>query len=556
MAASMDDGEHTTKAAPESRPDMIPMGERGEAMVEKHQELTRDGRFEPRKSTLDLICVAIGLGGLQGVFAIQFGNGSEYLLSLGLSKPVMSLVWLAGPVSGAVLQPYFCLCSDECESKWGRRRPYIMGGSAAIIMCLLGQAWAQELTSAVTCLVGGDHQSKLVANVTAAMAVLLVIALNIAIQPVQGCLRAFIVDSCPKDQQDTANAWAGRIISIANVSSYFCGSIDLPSSLPFLGHTQFQVLCSITSIWLAISIAITCWMTKDPPIIRNKTGMANDEGLLRKLGRLITSFRQLPLQVQRVCAVQFFAWMGWFPFLFYMDVYVGYKYLASSAVDAAQSESISMEEAAKAGSLSMLIFAVLSLFASIFIPYLIVPRDRVQNSQRSSSWLSRWVNTVSTWMSSIRHLWMLSQVLYTACMLETMFITSVSGTRVLVGMAGISWAVTIWAPYTIISTSILADPDLHPDREASEDASEQRLGTVIGLHNVAIAVPQILAALLCSFAFWVFDGFKLARPEDGIGLVLSLGGVSALIAGFLTTRLDDGDGAEVEYSVLGAMQDA
>lgn len=29
------------------------------------------------------------------------------------------------------------------------------------------------------------------------------------------------------------------------------------------------------------------------------------------------AFRHLPGSVQRLCNTQFFAWMGWFPFLFY-----------------------------------------------------------------------------------------------------------------------------------------------------------------------------------------------------------------------------------------------
>jgi solute carrier family 45 protein 1/2/4 len=247
----------------------------------------------------------------------------EYLTSLGLSKPVMSLVWLAGPISGAVLQPYFCLRSDECQSKWGRRKPFIFGGSAAIILSLLGQAWAPDIISSVTyVLLRVERQSKLFTKASAATVVLFVVALNIAVQPVQGCLRALIVDSCPKDQQDTANAWAGRIISIANVLCYFCGYIDLPSLFPYLGHTQFKVLCSITSILLGVSIAITCWTVKERPATWNEPDIDSKEGSLRKLGHLAKSFRNLPPQVQRVCMIQFFAWMGWFPFLFYVELYI------------------------------------------------------------------------------------------------------------------------------------------------------------------------------------------------------------------------------------------
>jgi solute carrier family 45 protein 1/2/4 len=246
----------------------------------------------------------------------------EYLTSLGISKSLLSLVWLAGPMSGAFLQPYFCLRSDECQSNWGRRRPFIAGGSAAIIISLLGQAWVPDIISGVTGAFGMAEGNRTSANATAATVVLCVIALYVAIQPVQGCLRALIVDSCVKGQQEAANAWAGRIISISNVWSYMCGYIDLTSWFPCFGNTQFKVLCSITSIWLGITIATTCWTTTENPTVKNKPNFGNREGVLSRLVGLLRSFRHLPLRLQRVCFIQFFAWMGWFPFLFYVDIYI------------------------------------------------------------------------------------------------------------------------------------------------------------------------------------------------------------------------------------------
>lgn len=185
----------------------------------------------------------------------------------------------------------------------------------------------------------------------------------------------------------------------------------------------------------------------------------------------------------------------------------------------------------------MTIFALISLFASIAVPNLVWPNGRFRYHHRTFTLLSRWLVTISTWMSSICHLWMLSHILYAACMFATMLISSISGTCVLVGIVGISWAVTIWAPYAIISTAVLDGADIHENDDTIES---ERLGIVIGLHNVAIATPQILAALICSFVFLVFDGSGSATAEDSVGWVLRIGGLSALIAAFLTMRLNEG----------------
>jgi solute carrier family 45 protein 1/2/4 len=244
------------------------------------------------------------------------------LTSLGISKSLLSLVWLAGPLSGAVLQPYFCLLSDECRSKWGRRRPFIAFGSAAIILSLLGQAWIPDIINATTNQLKVKPGSNTVESLIAATVILFVIILNIAIQPVQGCLRALIVDSCVQEQQDAANAWAGRIISIANVWSYLCGYIDLPSLFLCFGNTQFKVLCTITIFVLIGTITLTCWTTTESPCRPNSSPIDHRGGTLHRIVRLLGSFRTLPGQLQWVCVVQFFAWMGWFPFLFYIDLYI------------------------------------------------------------------------------------------------------------------------------------------------------------------------------------------------------------------------------------------
>ncbi|KAH8651938.1 major facilitator superfamily domain-containing protein [Tricladium varicosporioides] len=525
-------------------------------MIQK-DELIPDTYLENRKSTWNLICLTLGLGGLQCIFAVQFGNGSEYLTSLGISKPLLAMVWLAGPISGAFLQPYFCLRSDECQSKWGRRRPFIAGGGAAIIISLLGQAWVPDLISAATSTFGSENGSKTFANVTAATVILFVIALNVAIQPVQGCLRALIVDSCVKDEQDAANAWAGRVISIANVWSYVCGYVDLPSWFPYFGNTQFKVLCSVTSIWLGISIAVTCWTTTEAPVVNNKASGSNKEWAFRRLGGLLGSFRHLPLQLQRVCMIQFFAWLGWFPFLFYIDLYISDKYLASHPGDTSQSTFTTTQSASKTGSLGMLIFAIISLLASIAIPTLTRLGDRFQRHMHHqiSPSKSQFLEMIYSWKIDIRGLWMISHMIYATCMLATILISSVTGTYALVGIAGISWAVTIWAPFAIISIEISADDDIHQNTNATEypqatssSESKQRVGTVIGLHNIAIAVPQILAALLCGFIFWVFDGSGSVEPEKSVGWVLRMGGASALVAAFLTIKLDHS--AETEYRAL------
>lgn len=72
---------------------------------------------------------------------------NPYLLSLGLSKSKTSLVWIAGPLSGLIVQPIVGTMADESRSKWGRRRPFIAGGSVIVAIALLVLGFTKDIVS-------------------------------------------------------------------------------------------------------------------------------------------------------------------------------------------------------------------------------------------------------------------------------------------------------------------------------------------------------------------------------------------------------------------------
>ena len=81
-------------------------------------------------------------------------SGTPYLLSLGLSKSKTSAVWVAGPLSGILVQPIIGAIADRSTLRWGRRRPFMIGGSIFVTFCLMMLAWASEIVA----LVIKDHE--------------------------------------------------------------------------------------------------------------------------------------------------------------------------------------------------------------------------------------------------------------------------------------------------------------------------------------------------------------------------------------------------------------
>ena len=115
-----------------------------------------------------------------------------------------------------------------------------------------------------------------------------------------------------------ANAYASGIIGVGTVLGYASGFVSLPNVLPWLGNTQFKGLCVVASVALGLTVAITCLAVKEKPIKTDDENPKNRPGIFAVFGQIITTAKTMPKKIRKICMVQFFAWLGWFPFLFYV----------------------------------------------------------------------------------------------------------------------------------------------------------------------------------------------------------------------------------------------
>lgn len=124
-------------------------------------------------------------------------------------------------------------------------------------------------------------------------------------------LRTLLIENCPRSQQQQASAWASRMVGVGNIIGYLAGLTDLSQFAPSLLVTQFQGLCLIASISLAIGVGISCiaLTEKSPP--------EDNPSFSTYFRHLLRTYRIMPWKIRRVCHIQFWAWMAWFPFIFY-----------------------------------------------------------------------------------------------------------------------------------------------------------------------------------------------------------------------------------------------
>ncbi|KAL9000004.1 MAG: hypothetical protein Q9169_001249 [Polycauliona sp. 2 TL-2023] len=534
-----------------------------------------DGQEQAKsKSHWYLFVLTLSIGGLQIAWATEISNGSPYLLSLGLSKSILAIVWIIGPLSGVIVQPYIGIRSDNCRNRFGKRKPFMIGGAIATLISFLALAWTREIVHSVLGLFGADPKSQFVKVASICFAIGWVCLLDVSINTVQAGIRAFIVDNAPTHQQEDANAWAGVILGIGSISGYLSGYVNLPKILPFFGNTQFKVLSVITCIALGGTVFISCVFVTERDPRHDAPPLAEEIGVVAFFKQTYKSARRLSPQIRKVCEVQFFNWIGWFPFLFYITTYIGQLHvnpifrahpdMSPTEVDEA------WESATRVGSFALLIFAITSFSSNTLLPFLVVPSYcappvRKSNTthrsgnqpttptgtplpmsasmtsffppppdEASHSRLARLLSLAQIPWLTLRRAWILSHLLFALCMALTFFITTPFAATVLAGVVGVSWALSLWAPFALISAEISKR-----DAQARETGgvNDDQAGVVLGLHNVAISAPQILATLVSSAIFRVAQKGRGEPGDDSVGWVMRFGGVAALVAAYMTSRL-------------------
>ncbi|KAI9260492.1 major facilitator superfamily domain-containing protein [Phascolomyces articulosus] len=480
--------------------------------------------------------------------------GTPYLLSLGLTKSVMSLVWIAGPLSGLLMQPIVGVLSDRCTSKLGRRRPFIILGCIVVVMSLLVIGWTREITSLFT---GGAQEGDTFKHVSIGIAIAAIYVLDFSINCIQASCRALLVDALPPSLQEDGTAWAGRMVGLGNVIGYFMGYADLVKAFPFLGNTQLKVLCVIACIVLVLSDIITCYAVTEKVLTKEPKKKKSWGAPFKALTDITTNIWNLPKPIRRICNVQFFAWIGWFPFLFYSTTWVAEIYDQNAIPNGGSSTDgeDTMGQATRAGSFAFLVYSIVSLAASFIIPWMVAPSYGDGDMD----------GTVGPTA------WTVGHIIFLISMLATVFVSNVVGASIVIGICGISWSLTMWAPFSLLGEYIsemeekrtaAVGGSIHDTSSSPYDA-EHRIGinrhamssrfttmtmnsnapsagVLLGIHNMYIVAPQFLVTFFSSVMFHFLEKDASKGEEaspDAIGVVLRFGALMAGVAAFLSSRI-------------------
>lgn len=156
--------------------------------------------------------------GLSSILAgrLQF----EGLVPAGTEGTALFQMMALGGVLSIVVQPTVGAISDHTVSRWGRRKPYIVAGSLADVVFLVGIATSNTVLA------------------IAAFILVLQLSSNVAQGPYQG----YVPDLVPARQVGLASGLIGLMLILGNVTGYVVGAVAIATGQYVLATIGLGVL--------------------------------------------------------------------------------------------------------------------------------------------------------------------------------------------------------------------------------------------------------------------------------------------------------------------------
>ncbi len=447
-----------------------------------------------RFNTINFMNLALGFLGLQFAWQMRIILSAPVTEHLGADPLIYGLIWLAGPFTGMVVQPLIGALSDKTKSKFGRRRPYLLGGAIIASIAL----WLFPNSGNIAGLLGLDIYPWAGLLIAAGLIWVIDACINIA----QGPYRAIIPDVVVKEQHAMANSYISLAIGL--------GSVVAAGVAPFLKyvcHYDMPIVSQFIMAALTFTLAMswTCLTIKE----KSTAGVNNTEennNNVQSIGfwQSMKEFFALSPQVGKICLMQFFTWIGMMCLMiFFTDFAIHTVYGVPDLSKAAQDvKDIFAQTSTTATYYSQICFAIFNLVCFLIA----IPIGKVAEIFGNKK---------------VHIFCLLSMVL--AYLGMGIFKTSPIAVGAFMALSGIGWASVCALPFAMLSKYI------KPGTE----------GSVMGLFNIFIAGPQVL---VCTLVAWIIKN-AVFPVEYGINehweITFFIGAVCLLIAALITKTVEE-----------------
>jgi maltose/moltooligosaccharide transporter len=239
--------------------------------------------------------MSFGFLGIQFGFALQGGFMSRIFQTLGAEVDDIPGLWVAAPLTGLLVQPIVGYLSDNTWSpKFGRRKPFFLIGAILASITLFFMPHSPVLWIAAGLLWVLDS------------------SINISMEP----FRALVADKLPESQRSNGFVIQTLIIGIGTwIAS------NLPWLVNKLGVTNEAaagvipqsviVAFSVGAFVFFASILFTIFTTKENPP-ENLNQFLTEKKESRFIPDLVISLKEMPSTMKKLVLIQFFSWFAFF----------------------------------------------------------------------------------------------------------------------------------------------------------------------------------------------------------------------------------------------------
>ncbi|HEX8502454.1 MAG TPA: MFS transporter [Pyrinomonadaceae bacterium] len=435
-------------------------------------------RDKPRLSFWQIWNMSFGFMGIQFGWGLQLANMSGIYTYLGAKPEEVPILWLAGPVTGLLVQPVIGSMSDRTWNRLGRRRPYFLVGAVLASVALFFMPDSPTLWMA------------------AGLLWILDASINVSMEP----FRAFVADKLNTDQRTAGFVMQSFFIGIgqtlANVLPYLFrrGGVDAPGAGP--AHaipTSINYAFKIGAVAFLLCVLWTVFTSKEyPPEDMEEFERKRREhrGVGAYFSEITSAIREMPVTMKQLAVVQFFTWLG----LFCMWMFFGL--MTSYHVFGATSERDPRFTDGQAwGGNAFAVYSIVCFAVAFLLPPLAKATSR--KTVHVVALLCGAAGLMSVYFIQDKNLLLLTMV-----------------------GVGVAWASILSMPYAILAGAL----------------PPARMGVYMGVFNFFIVIPEIVA----SFAFGptIRAVFGPDNPRAPLFVVMA-GGVFLLVAALCVSLVRD-----------------
>ncbi|MGC6421523.1 MAG: MFS transporter [Flavobacteriaceae bacterium] len=250
-----------------------------------------------------ILTMNFGFFGVQFSFGLQQSNMSAIYKYLGAEESELPLLWLAGPVTGLIVQPIIGAISDGTWSpRFGRRKPFFLIGAIVASLALIAMPYSSSIWMA------------------ASLLWILDAANNIALEP----YRAFISDKLPEKQYSLGflmqSFFTGFGTTLANFTPALLVSFGIlalsdkmDNGIPVSTYWAFGIGAIASTVTILISVLTT---SEYPPSDEERERIEQEKSkgnLIKKtVSDIVEAFREMPSTMKQLIPVMFFPWYAMF----------------------------------------------------------------------------------------------------------------------------------------------------------------------------------------------------------------------------------------------------